>query len=105
MDNMNTLDLLTFFFIAFVLYAVLLPPLQLWNLRRSRMGLIREMERAWRSKVLTLVHKKEAISLFGLPIYQFIDVEDAEELLRGIRSAGSRPIDAIVHSPGSTRQR
>ncbi|MGC9514234.1 SDH family Clp fold serine proteinase [Methanocrinis sp.] len=100
MDNMNTLDLLTFFFIAFVLYAVLLPQIQLWNLRRSRMGLIKEMEQAWGSKVLTMVHKKEAISLFGLPIYQFIDVEDAEELLRGIRSAGSRPIDVIVHSPG-----
>jgi ClpP class serine protease len=100
MDNMNTLDLLTFFFIAFVLYAVLLPQIQLWNLRRSRMGLIKEMERVWGSKVLTMVHKKEAISLFGLPIYQFIDVEDAEELLRGIRSAGSRPIDVIVHSPG-----
>jgi ClpP class serine protease len=79
MDNMNTLDLLTFFFIAFVLYAILLPQLQLWNLRRSRMGLIREMERAWGSRVLTMVHKKEAISLFGLPIYQF---------------------DVIVHSPG-----
>jgi len=25
MDNMDTLDLLTFFFIAFVLYAVMLP--------------------------------------------------------------------------------
>ncbi|HPE63654.1 MAG TPA: hypothetical protein PLQ49_06060 [Methanothrix sp.] len=100
MDNMDTLDLLTFFFIAFVLYAVLLPQLQLWNLRRSRIGVIKEMERSWGSKVLTMVHKKEAISLFGLPIYQFIDVEDAEELLRGIRSAGSRPIDVIVHSPG-----
>lgn len=100
MDNMNTLDLLTFFFIAFVLYAVLLPQFQLWNLRRSRIGLIREMEKAWGSKVLTMVHKKEAISLLGLPIYQFIDVEDAEELLRGIRSAGHEPIDVIVHSPG-----
>jgi len=100
MDGMNTMDLLTFFFIAFLLYAVLAPQLQLWKNRRGRLGLIEEMERSWKSKVLTMVHKKEAISLFGLPIYQFIDIEDAEELLRGIRSAGSRPIDVILHTPG-----
>lgn len=43
---------------------------------------------------------KEAISMFGVPIYQFIDIEDAEQILRGIRKIGDRPIDLILHTPG-----
>ncbi|GEM_PF-5987337 len=41
---MNTLDLLTLFLIAFVLRAFPIPSLQPWNLRRSRMALMKEME-------------------------------------------------------------
>jgi hypothetical protein len=55
---MNTLDLLTFFFIAFVLRAVPIPQIRLWNLRRSRMGLMKEMEGAEESKALTKVCKR-----------------------------------------------
>ncbi|MHC1631294.1 MAG: SDH family Clp fold serine proteinase [Methanotrichaceae archaeon] len=100
MDNLSTMDLLTLFFIIFLIYALLLPQFQLWNHRRSRFGKIKTMENRWGSKVLTMVHKKEALSIFGLPIYQSIDMEDAEELLRGIRSAGTKPIDVILHTPG-----
>lgn len=100
MNDANTMDLLTFFFIAFLLYAVLVPQIQLWNSRRNRLAQIKDMEERWGSKVLTMIHKKEAISLFGLPVYQFIDIEDAEEILRGIRGAGSRPVDVVLHTPG-----
>jgi hypothetical protein len=65
---MNTLDLLTFFFIAFVLRAVPIPQIRLWNLRRSRMGLMKEMEGAEESKALTKVCKRGAISLFARSI-------------------------------------
>lgn len=58
------------------------------------------MEQQWGTKVLTVIHRKEAISMFGIPVYQFIDEDDAEQILRGIRSAGNRPIDLILHTPG-----
>jgi len=32
-----------------------------------------------------MIHRREAISLFGLPAYQYIDEEDAEQILRWIR--------------------
>ncbi|MGM0771988.1 MAG: SDH family Clp fold serine proteinase, partial [Halobacteriota archaeon] len=31
---------------------------------------------------------------------QYIDVEDAEQVLRAIREVGDRPIDLIMHTPG-----
>ncbi len=38
--------------------------------------------------------------MLGLPVYQYIDVEDAEEVLRGIREAKDKPVDLIIHTPG-----
>jgi len=54
----------------------------------------------WGTSVLAMIHRKEAISMLGVPVYQFIDEEDAEQILRGIRKAGERPIDLILHTPG-----
>ncbi len=54
----------------------------------------------WGTRILTIIHRKEAISTFGVPVYQSIDEEDAEQVLRGIRNAKDKPIDMILHTPG-----
>src|SRR5207244_4254560 len=52
-------------------------------------------------RVITLIHRQEAFSFFGLQFARFIDVDDSEQILRAIELTDrSVPIDLIVHTPG-----
>ncbi len=99
-EQLSTTDFLIIIGIFIFLYLLMYPQLQMRAARRRRLIKIREMEEKWGTKVLTMIHRKEAISIFGLPVYQFIDVEDAEEILRAIREAKDKPVDLILHTPG-----
>ncbi len=100
MFGLSTTDFLIILGVIIFLYMLIYPQLQVRSARRRRLSKIREMERKWGTKILTMIHRKEAISMLGIPVYQFIDVEDAEEVLRGIREAEDKPIDLIIHTPG-----
>ncbi len=51
--------------------------------------------------MITLIHRQEAISLLGIPIAKFINIEDSEQVLRAIRfTPEDLPIDLILHTPG-----
>jgi len=99
-DQVTTTDILIINGAVILLYLLMYPQYQMRSARRKRLSRIRDMEQKWGTKVLTMVHRKEAISMFGLPVYQYIDVEDAEEVLRAIREAKDKPIDLIIHTPG-----
>lgn len=100
MFDMNTTDILIIFGIVVFLYLMMYPQFQMRSAKRKRMQKIREMEEKWGTRVVTMIHRKEAISMLGVPVYQYIDVEDAEEVLRGIREAKDKPVDLILHTPG-----
>ena len=99
-NEITIMNILTFLAVLFFLYIFVYPQSQIRAVKRKRLAHINNMERQWGTRVLTMIHRKEAISMFGVPIYQFIDIEDAEQILRGIRKAGDRPIDLILHTPG-----
>lgn len=61
---------------------------------------MKAMEKNHGYKVLTIIHRRESISFFGLPAYQFIDEEDAEQVLRWIRKYRNFPLELILHTPG-----
>lgn len=98
--KLDTFDLLLVAGFIWLIIIFFTPQYRFWSIRRRRLAHIRDMEQQWDTKVLAMIHRKEAISIFGVPIYQYIDIEDAEEILRGIRTAGDRPIDLILHTPG-----
>jgi ClpP class serine protease len=51
--------------------------------------------------VISLIHRQESMSLFGFPIVRFIDIDDAEGILRAIQETpNGRPIEIILHTPG-----
>ena len=51
--------------------------------------------------MITLIHRQETISLLGVPISRYIDIDDSEEVLRAIRlTPPETPIDIIIHTPG-----
>lgn len=94
-------DFLWLFFILWVFLTFITPQMRYSALRKARASIIRSLEVMYNSKVITLIHRQERISLFGIPIYKFIDIEDSEEVLRAIRSTPpDKGIMLIMHTPG-----
>jgi len=93
-------DLMSLLFLFFFLYAVVYPQSQLKKIRMQRIAKLKIMEKNHGFKVLTMIHRREAVSLFGMPVYQFIDEEDAEQILRWIRRYRDYPLELILHTPG-----
>ena len=85
----------------FFLLSALLP---LWRQRRIQMEryrLIRKLETERRSRVITMIHRQEAISILGIPLVRYVTVEDSEQILRAIRlTPNDLPIDLVIHTPG-----
>jgi len=53
------------------------------------------------TRVITLIHREESVSLLGIPVTKYIDIDDAEAVLRAIRlTPADKPIDIILHTPG-----
>lgn len=89
--------------IIFLLIAIqfFIPFLQQRLLRARRLQAIRQLEEQRRSRVITLIHRSETLSLLGLPVSRYIDVEDAEQVLRAIHlTPDDMPIDIVIHTPG-----
>jgi ClpP class serine protease len=53
------------------------------------------------TRVITLIHRQESFSFFGLRFARHIDIEDSEAVLRAIElTAAEVPIDLVLHTPG-----
>lgn len=84
-----------------LLFLALSPMITQWNLERMRMKLIHEIEKKRGSRVITLIHRQESFSFFGLTFSRFINIEDSEQILRAIRmTPPDMPIDIVIHTPG-----
>jgi ClpP class serine protease len=85
----------------FFLLSTLIPALTKRAMDARRRMFIDAMERKRGSRLITLIHRQESISLLGIPISRYIDIEDSEQVLRAIRLTDeSVPIDVILHTPG-----
>jgi ClpP class serine protease len=85
-----------FFFIS-----AIQPALKQWALRASRERLIARIERLRGSRVILLVHRQETMSLLGFPLMRYIDVNDAEDVLRACELTDPEvPLDIVLHTPG-----
>lgn len=93
-------NLIFLLLVLFFLYAIIYPQSQLKKIRMKRQAKMRAMEKHHGYKVLTMIHRREAISFFGLPAYQYIDEEDAEQILRWIKKYRDYPLELVLHTPG-----
>ncbi len=88
-------------FWLFLIISLLTPYLQQQLLRSSRTRKMIELERKRGSRVITLIHRQEALNLLGVPLTRYINIEDSEQVLTAIRLTDKNvPIDLIVHTPG-----
>jgi ClpP class serine protease len=71
------------------------------SIDRKRVQMIEALQNQRGSRVITLIHREETVSLLGIPVSKYINIDDAEAALRAIRLTPSdKPIDLIVHTPG-----
>jgi ClpP class serine protease len=85
----------------FILISSLQPIIQRRIIESRRLAAIRDLEQKRGSRVILLIHRQESISLLGIPLSRFINIEDSEQVLRAIRlTPPDVPIDMILHTPG-----
>ncbi|MDB5306544.1 MAG: hypothetical protein JWO38_746 [Gemmataceae bacterium] len=88
-------------FWLFVMISMLQPWLRQKMLDSARVRLMHRIERERGSRVILLVHRQETISFLGLPLLRYIDINDAEEVIRAIHLTDDEvPIDLVLHTPG-----
>jgi ClpP class serine protease len=93
--DFSTLILILFFLMT------LQPILMGRWLASKRAHAIRAIERANRSRVITMIHRQERRSLFGFSVARHIDLEDAQTIIAAIKETPpDRPIDLVLHTPG-----
>lgn len=83
--------------VALLLFQLFSSP----SLEGKRIALIEAVQKERGSMVITLIHREETVSLFGIPVDKYINIDDAEAILRAIRrTPAEKPIDLIIHTPG-----
>jgi ClpP class serine protease len=99
---MNGLDaIFNNIWIIFIIFTLLYPRLQQSILNRARRNELAKLGAKRNSNIITIIHRQETISFFGIPISRYIDIDDSEEVLRAIRlTPDDTPIDLIIHTPG-----
>ena len=94
---MDPLSLLWLFFIL----ASLQPAIRRQSLMVRRRYAMASLARERGATVINLIHRQESMALFGFPIVRYIDIDDAEGILRAIGDTPrGHPIEIILHTPG-----
>jgi ClpP class serine protease len=94
------MDLVNLLWLFFIL-ASLQPALQRQLMIAMRRRALDALSRKRRATIITLIHRQESMSLLGFPIFRYIDIDDAEGVLRAIaETPAERGIEIILHTPG-----
>ena len=89
--------LLLLFFVAMTLQPIMMG--RWFSLRRAQA--IRLIEAAHKTRIITMIHRQEKRSLFGMNVARHIDLEDAQSIIAAIKETPADvPIDLILHTPG-----
>ncbi|MGH3051950.1 MAG: SDH family Clp fold serine proteinase [Gaiellaceae bacterium] len=85
-----------------LLFALFLIPVIGQQILAARRSLaLASLQRARGTRVIAMIHRQESIGFLGVPLFRFIDIDDSEAVLRGIRlTPDETPIDLILHTPG-----
>ncbi len=85
----------------FFILSALIPLFKQRQIQLERYRLIRQLEKERGSRLITMIHRQEAISILGIPVVRYVTVEDSEQILRAIRlTPPDVPIDLLIHTPG-----
>ena len=96
----GTIDIFSLLWVL-IFVALFIPVFQRRMLASRRLQAIRNLEKKRGSRVITMIHREEAMSFLGFAFRRYIDIEDSEQVLRAIRlTPDEMPLDLVLHSPG-----
>ena len=85
----------------FLMISSLQPIIRQKMLDMARLRMLEQLEKKRKSRVISLIHRQETMSLLGFPLVRYINIEDSEAILRAIKMTDKNvPIDLILHTPG-----
>lgn len=88
-------------FWVFLAFTMLQPMLKQRAIMTLRTRLISKLEADRGSRVILLVHRQETMGFLGIPLFKYIDIADAEQLIRAVQETDpQRTIDLVLHTPG-----
>ncbi len=76
--------------------------MQRWLQEKQRPGIIRRFERKRGSRLITMIHRQEALSFLGIQFTRHIDIEDSEPVLRADRRSNTSPFHVSPDSPDAS---
>jgi ClpP class serine protease len=95
--NFDFSTLLLLLFVVLTLQPIMMG--RWFSIRRAQA--IRLIEKAHKTRVITMIHRQERRSLFGMNVARHIDLEDAQSIIAAIKETPDDvPIDLILHTPG-----
>lgn len=95
------LDIAAAAIVLFVITGVILPAYSKAREERRRTNQLQAFEQQQGARVISMIHRQEAISFMGVSLSRYIDIEDSEAVLRAIRQTDpDLPIALILHTPG-----
>ncbi|HZW02560.1 MAG TPA: ATP-dependent Clp protease proteolytic subunit [Anaerolineaceae bacterium] len=94
------MDLINLLWIFFLIASVA-PLIRQRMIDAARQRIIQSIESKRGSRVISLIHRQESMSILGFPLARYIDIQDSEQILRAIQLTDPQvPIDLILHTPG-----
>jgi ClpP class serine protease len=85
----------------FFILSSLQPVAQRQMLAVARRRTLASIAKKRNATVITLIHRQETLSLLGIPLARYIDIDDSQSVLRAIRrTPQGRAIVMILHTPG-----
>lgn len=85
----------------YIILATAVPLLLRSFVALRRRQCLEALQRRRGTRLITLIHRQETMSLLGIPIARYLDIEDSELVLTAIRQTPSEtPIDMVLHTPG-----
>jgi len=93
-------------FLRFVFWGLLILVLAATFLGRGaveaeRTEALAKFQESRKSRAIALIHRQDRVSILGVPVASYINIDDSEAVLRAIRlTPDDQAIDVILHTPG-----
>jgi len=93
-------------FLRFVFWGLLILVLVATFLGRGaveaeRTEALAKFQESRKSRAIALIHRQDRVSILGVPVASYINIDDSEAVLRAIRlTPDDQAIDVILHTPG-----
>jgi len=91
------LFMLVFFVLSGILFSLVRQFLVDYHIKQ----LISDYEKTHNARVFYFIHRKRSLGIFGISLYEYLEVYDAHRFLRDLKSVPeNRNLVIIIHSPG-----